>query len=160
MMVYIINHRREARRFTGAGFAGDKDDALVLIGQLQRGGRQPQLGQVGDLLAQQTQRHGRHPLLLEHVDTAAVARIGGGGVQLAVPHELLEGLVRARQVAGQAQALLLVEHLVAHVFDLAVLAVFRRQTADDMNVGRAVLSGLRDQPFNCDHSGQLLFAYF
>ena len=151
MMVYIINHRREARRFTGAGFARDKDDALVLVRQLHRGGRQAQLGQIGDLVAQQTQRHGGVALLLEQMDTAAVAREGFGRVQLADAHELFEGRVASRKVAGQTAAFLLVEHLVAHVFDLAVLAVLGRQAADDMNIGSAVLLGLRNQPVNRNH---------
>ena len=151
VVVYIIKHRREARGFTGAGLAGDKDDALVLVRQLQRGGRQAQLCQVGDLLAQKTQRRRRLALLLEAVDTAAVARVGLGRVQLADAHELLVGFVAAREIPGKPAAVGGSEHLVAHVLELAVLAVLGRQAADQMNIGSAVLLGLRYQVLYCNH---------
>ena len=69
-----------------------------MVWQVQRGLGQAQLRQVRDLLPQKTQRDGRDALLLEDMDTAAVIRVGSGGVQLTVAHEGFKILIAPGKV--------------------------------------------------------------
>ena len=83
VVIDVVEHRRQACRFTGTRLTGNKDDSLVVLRQIQSRRRQSQCFQFRDLVGEQSQRHRRQSLLAEYMDTAAVAGKCSSGVQLA-----------------------------------------------------------------------------
>ena len=64
----VIQHRGQGRRFAGAGGPGDEDQALGQPRQAPDHHRYAELIVVGNLVGNQSQRHGDRPALPEGVD--------------------------------------------------------------------------------------------
>ena len=150
----VVQHRRQRRRFAGAGRPGHEDEALTQPGQAPDHHRHPKLIVVGNLVGNQSQRHGDRPPLLEGVDTKArLAFPVEGEIQVAA---LLEG----RPTLGG-------EHLSGHLLDLlrtqrigrdrhqgAVFAHVGRGACRQDQVGRRLLQ--QDLQVSIDDQGMWL----
>ena len=150
VVVDIIQHGGQGRRFTGTGFTSDENDALVHLGQVHGRRRQAEVLELGDLLTQQTQSQRGRALGTEQMDTAAVAAPGAGGVNLADRSHLF--IFAAGEELSHVLAILLGQRGIGHVLELAVLAVFGREAADQVKVGSAVCFAFGDESINIYHS--------
>ena len=150
MVVDIIQHGGQGRRFTGTGLAGDEDDALVHTGQIHGCRGQAEVLEFGDLFPQETKRQRGRALGTEQMDTAAVAAPGTCGVDLADFGHFL--ILVAGEEPGHVLAVLLGKRGIGHVLELAVLAVFGREAADQVKVGGAVCFAFGNESINVYHS--------
>ena len=113
------------------------------LGQVHGCRGQAEVLELGDLFPQKTQRQRGRALGTEQMDTAAVAAPGTGGVNLADRGHLF--IFAAGKELSHVLAVLLGQRGIGHVLELAVLAVFGREAADQVKVGGAVCFAFGNQ---------------
>ena len=142
-VVDLVDHSSQRRGLAAARLAGDQDQALVQVGELQHFGGQVQLFQSRNFVGQQTDGGGKAALLTEQVHPDPAAHHGPGQVHLPHRFQLLQ--LTARQlgggpvtvVLGQGPALPLGDQPAHH-------PEIRGQALDKMYVRGPQLVGLAD----------------
>ena len=136
-VIDLVENRRQRRRLTGAGFAGDQHDALLQRREAAHHLREPQRVERRDAVTEDTQRRRDVALLPEQIDTHTLPRNRRRAVQLTDRLDLL--VVRPGHLPREPLAVLRCQHLLAEIHDSPVETALRRQPRDQMDIRRTTL---------------------
>ena len=139
VLVHMVDHCRERRRFAGAGRTGDENQSTRTFRQRRKGLRRAEFFKRQDLRRNGAKRCGRAALLVERVDAEArEIRNSEAEIALEIFFVLLP-LVIAHDVVHHGVDVFVLHRRQIDTADVAVDPNQRRQSRRQMEVGSLVL---------------------